>query len=162
MKHLLNDLSEEEKNRIREQHTGGKKIMIENFNKLINTKLGDARPLTEAETEQEGNCKSAENYTPIQEWVNFSNEMKKRGYVEEIEDHFCGSQKTPQITLTKNGHNISFIENIRDTMWLYLHKSILSSDYNNEYGFKYDGHNFNLSDKDGLKSKLDLILKFVK
>ena len=47
MKHLLNDLSEEEKNRIREQHTGGKKIMIENFNKLVNTKLGDARPLTE-------------------------------------------------------------------------------------------------------------------
>jgi len=47
MKHLLNDLSEEEKNRIREQHTGGKKIMIENFNKLINTKLGDARPITE-------------------------------------------------------------------------------------------------------------------
>ena len=49
MKHLLNDLSEEEKNRIREQHTGGKKIMIENFNKLVNTKLGDARPLTEQE-----------------------------------------------------------------------------------------------------------------
>jgi len=44
MKHLLNDLSEEEKNRIREQHTGGKKFIIENFNKLINTKLGDAKP----------------------------------------------------------------------------------------------------------------------
>ena len=49
MKHLLNNLSEEEKNRIREQHAGGKKIMIENFNKLVNTKLGDARPLTEQE-----------------------------------------------------------------------------------------------------------------
>ena len=47
MKHLLNNLSEEEKNKIREQHNGGKKIMIENFNKLVNTKLGDARPLTE-------------------------------------------------------------------------------------------------------------------
>ena len=44
MKHLLNDLSDEEKNRIREQHSGGKKIVIENFNKLINTKLGDAKP----------------------------------------------------------------------------------------------------------------------
>ena len=42
-------LSEEEKNRIREQHTGGKKIMIENFNKLVNTKLGDAKPLSENE-----------------------------------------------------------------------------------------------------------------
>jgi hypothetical protein len=44
MKHLLNDLSDEEKNNIREQHTGGKKIVIENFNKLVNTKLGDAKP----------------------------------------------------------------------------------------------------------------------
>ena len=52
MKHLLNDISEEEKNRIREQHTGGKKIVIENFNKLVNTKLGDAKPfLNEQQTE---------------------------------------------------------------------------------------------------------------
>ena len=47
MKHLLNNLSEEEKNSIREQHTGGKKIVIENFNKLVNSKLGDAKPITE-------------------------------------------------------------------------------------------------------------------
>jgi hypothetical protein len=49
MKHLLNDLSEEEKNRIREQHTGGKKIMIENFNKLVNNKLGDVKPIVDKE-----------------------------------------------------------------------------------------------------------------
>jgi len=47
MKHILNNLTEEEKNSIREQHTGGKKIMIENFNKLINSKLGDSKPLME-------------------------------------------------------------------------------------------------------------------
>jgi hypothetical protein len=45
MKHLLNDLSEEEKNSIREQHNGGKKIVIENFNKLIETKSGDVKPI---------------------------------------------------------------------------------------------------------------------
>jgi hypothetical protein len=45
MKHLLNDLSEEEKNRIREQHEGGIKIDISKFKKLIETKLGDAKPL---------------------------------------------------------------------------------------------------------------------
>jgi hypothetical protein len=45
MKHLLNDLSEKEKNSIREQHTGGMKVMTENFKKLINSKLGDAKPL---------------------------------------------------------------------------------------------------------------------
>jgi hypothetical protein len=45
MKHLLNNLSEEEKNAIREQHSGGMKVMTENFSKLINSKLGDAKPL---------------------------------------------------------------------------------------------------------------------
>ena len=45
MKHLLNDLSQEEKNRILEQHNGGKKLVIENFNKLVNNKLGSVKPL---------------------------------------------------------------------------------------------------------------------
>ena len=45
MKHILNDMSEQEKNSIREQHTGGMKVMTENFNKLINSKLGDSKPL---------------------------------------------------------------------------------------------------------------------
>jgi hypothetical protein len=45
MKHILNNLSEEEKNAIREQHTGGMKVMNENFSKLLNSKLGDVKPL---------------------------------------------------------------------------------------------------------------------
>jgi hypothetical protein len=51
MKHILNNLTEEEKNSIREQHTGGMKVMTENFNKLINSKLGDSKPLVNEETE---------------------------------------------------------------------------------------------------------------
>jgi hypothetical protein len=47
MKHILNDLTKEEKNSILEQYTGGKKIMIENFNKLLNSTLGDSKPLME-------------------------------------------------------------------------------------------------------------------
>ena len=45
MKHLLNNLTEEEKNAIREQHTGGMKVMNENFHNLLNSKLGDVKPL---------------------------------------------------------------------------------------------------------------------
>ena len=45
MKHLLNNLSNEEKNSIREQHTGGMKVITENFYKLLNSKLGDVKPL---------------------------------------------------------------------------------------------------------------------
>jgi hypothetical protein len=50
MKHILNNLSEEEKNAIREQHTGGMKVMTENFSKLLNSKLGDAKPLVSEAT----------------------------------------------------------------------------------------------------------------
>jgi hypothetical protein len=44
MKHLLNNISEEEKNNIREQHTGGMKIAIDNFRRLVETKQGDVKP----------------------------------------------------------------------------------------------------------------------
>ena len=45
MKHILNNLSEEEKNAIREQHAGGMKVMTENFSKLIKATLGDSKPV---------------------------------------------------------------------------------------------------------------------
>jgi len=45
MKHILNNLTVEEKNSILEQHTGGMKVMNENFSKLISSKLGDVKPL---------------------------------------------------------------------------------------------------------------------
>lgn len=45
MKHLLNDLSIEEKNRIREQHEGGMTIDTSKFRKLMETKLGDVKPI---------------------------------------------------------------------------------------------------------------------
>ena len=57
MKHLFNNISEEEKNRIREQHTGGMKIAIDNFKKLVETKLGDAKPfINEANMETCEQC----------------------------------------------------------------------------------------------------------
>ena len=45
MKHILNNLSEQEKNAIREQHTGGMKVVTENFHRLLGSKLGDSKPL---------------------------------------------------------------------------------------------------------------------
>jgi hypothetical protein len=51
MKHLLNNMTESEKNAIREQHSGGMKVINENFSKLINSKLGDSKPLVAEQTE---------------------------------------------------------------------------------------------------------------
>lgn len=54
MKHLLNNISEEEKNRIREQHEGGMNLSIDNFKTLVETKSGDAKPyLSEQDTDDE-------------------------------------------------------------------------------------------------------------
>lgn len=47
MKHLLNNLTEEEKNSIREQHVGGMKVMNENFHKMVNKKLGHVELISE-------------------------------------------------------------------------------------------------------------------
>ena len=52
MKHILNNLSNEEKNSIREQHTGGMKVVTENFHKLLNSKLGDSKPFVIEETNE--------------------------------------------------------------------------------------------------------------
>ena len=58
MKHLLNNLTEEEKNSIREQHTGGMNIVTENFSRLIKTKSGDVKTLVnEDETSFGGKIK---------------------------------------------------------------------------------------------------------
>lgn len=63
MKHLLNNLTEEEKNAIREQHTGGMKVMNENFSKLVNTKLGDSKPLVSEKTDKTKNSVTEETIT---------------------------------------------------------------------------------------------------
>lgn len=47
MKHLLNNMSEEEKNVIRNQHTGGMKLSNQKFRKLVESKLGDVKTLVE-------------------------------------------------------------------------------------------------------------------
>ena len=60
MKHILNNLTETEKNNIREQHSGGMKVMTENFSKLINSKLGDVKPLV---NEQTNDCSRLEKMT---------------------------------------------------------------------------------------------------
>jgi nucleoside-triphosphatase THEP1 len=67
MKHILNNLSDEEKNSIREQHTGGMKVMTENFSKLLNSKLGDSKPLV---SEQSSDSK--------QEYINLKKKLQKK------------------------------------------------------------------------------------
>ena len=50
MKHILNNLTEQEKNAIREQHTGGMKVSTDKFNQLLESKLGDVKPILSEQT----------------------------------------------------------------------------------------------------------------
>ena len=62
MKHLLNDMSQEEVNSIREQHTGGKKITVENFSNMVNKKLGEVPTIlseSESELDEQNRLKAA-------------------------------------------------------------------------------------------------------
>jgi len=86
MKHLLNNISEEEKNRIREQHEGGMNLSIDNFKKLVETKLGDAKPFINEASEEtceqcggmmkEGEC--VEQCGSMKEEVNEKASMDKQ------------------------------------------------------------------------------------
>ena len=50
MKHILNNLTEQEKNAIREQHTGGMKVATDKFNQRLESKLGDVKPILSEQT----------------------------------------------------------------------------------------------------------------
>ena len=51
MKQLLNNMSFEERQNIREQHTGGMNVMSGSFRRLVNAKLGNSKPLISEQTE---------------------------------------------------------------------------------------------------------------
>jgi hypothetical protein len=59
MKHILNNLTEEEKKSIREQHTGGMNVITENFSKLMSSKLGDSKPLVSEQNVQQPTTQEA-------------------------------------------------------------------------------------------------------
>ena len=52
MKHILNNMSEEEKNSIREQHSGGKKLQNEKFKLMVEKKLGDVKPMVSEQVKE--------------------------------------------------------------------------------------------------------------
>jgi len=60
MKHILNDISQEEKNRILEQHTGGKTIDTSKFKVLLESSLGDVKTLVSESVVLES--KKSKNY----------------------------------------------------------------------------------------------------
>ncbi len=61
MKHILNDISQEEKNRILEQHSGGKKIDTSKFKSLLESSMGNVKPLVSETENTESTIKTKDN-----------------------------------------------------------------------------------------------------
>ena len=74
MKHLLNNLTEEEKNRIRGQHKDSINVMTENFSRLINSKSGEIKPLVSEQEEPTTTTTTTTTPTPT---VTPSNDQTK-------------------------------------------------------------------------------------
>lgn len=80
MKHLLNDLSEQEKNGILEQYNGKMTVDTSKFKKLLESKLGDAKPLV---VEQED--------------VNVETVLSDEGLSSESPQAFCSPSSPPPL-----------------------------------------------------------------
>jgi hypothetical protein len=65
MKHLLNNISKEEKQSILEQHKGGMKIFNENFNNMVNKKLGHVELYEQLETSDDSSIFSTKKISDL-------------------------------------------------------------------------------------------------
>ena len=78
MKHLLNNISEEEKNSILEQHGGGMKIFNENFHKMVNKKLGHVDLYEQTDTTKDSSTENTRKLSDIsQDKLGSSNDVRK-------------------------------------------------------------------------------------
>jgi len=92
MKHILNDISQEEKNRILEQHTGGKQLVIENFNKLLNNKLGTVKTLISEQGEGGENPVVIDEAGADRDWwtLDLEPKLKEAGFKTQVDPPFGG------------------------------------------------------------------------
>jgi hypothetical protein len=94
MKHILNNLTDEEKNAIRGQHTGGMKVSTDNFTKLVNSKLGEVKPIVKEQYEGTTFSKTINDCFEAQ----FSNtNMKLPMSCEELAKEIMETKKLPDI-----------------------------------------------------------------
>jgi hypothetical protein len=96
MKHILNNLSDEEKNSILEQHKGGMKVITENFSKLLNSKLGDAKPLVNEQAEDQNTHRydKGEQSPGIEKFlINPNDETISNGLLNELRNDPYGKGK---------------------------------------------------------------------
>ena len=135
MKHILNNLTDKEKQAILEQHKGGMKVMTESFSKLIKATLGDAKPLvSEQDDKKDTHRYDTGTQTPgIEKFMeNPSDETVSNGLLNQLRNDPFGKGK---IVIIFNGEKFkepgAFMFKIqRDSKSCTCYK-ITSYEYNN-------------------------------
>ena len=90
MKHILNNLSEEVKNNIREQHTGGMSVNTDRFKTLMESKLGNVKPIVSEEEKESWLSKrkiGKEMRDAARRWVNSKSDEERDEIEMEFKDH---------------------------------------------------------------------------
>ena len=135
MKHILNNLTDKEKQAILEQHKGGMKVMTESFSKLIKATLGDAKPLVieQAEDQNTHRYDKGEQSPGIEKFLsNPSDEKISTGLLNQLRNDPFGKGK---IVIIFNGEKFkepgSFLFKIQSDSKAGKCYEITNYDYNN-------------------------------
>jgi hypothetical protein len=137
MKHILNNLSEQEKNAIREQHTGGMNVVTENFNKLLSSKLGDSKPLVAEQNKFEFDPKDLE-------MPDLRDMFLSKNSTPEIKKMADESKKAMHACVTENNlYKVKgFLDGI-ETKKMNLFNTIMANLFDKTMGGKSLGQEFN-------------------
>ena len=135
MKHILNNLTEQEKQAILEQHKGGMKVVNENFSKLIKATLGDAKPLVSEQSDDQNTHRydKGEQSPGIEKFLsNPSDEKISTGLLNQLRNDPFGKGK---IVIIFNGEKFkepgSFLFKIQSDSKAGKCYEITNYDYNN-------------------------------
>lgn len=143
MKHILNNLSEEEKNSIREQHTDRIKIDTSKFKSLMESKLGDVKPLVEQSFK--GSKVISESYREVEDldnWIEANHDFISPNSLEEaVKEIFnLGGDVSSEKRIEKDNGGIEYGENWNKILITIknggedLVKVWVNSDYRYAYG----------------------------
>lgn len=137
MKHILNNLTDKEKQSILEQHKGGMKVVNENFSKLIKATLGDAKPLVSEQADDQNTHRydKGEQSPGIEKFLsNPSDEKISTGLLNQLRNDPFGKGK---IVIIFNGEKFkepgSFLFKIQSDSKAGKCYEITNYDYNNRF-----------------------------
>lgn len=137
MKHILNNLTDKEKQSILEQHKGGMKVVNENFSKLIKATLGDAKPLVSEQADDQNTHRydKGEQSPGIEKFLsNPSDEKISTGLLNQLRNDPFGKGK---IVIIFNGEKFkepgSFLFKIQSDSKAGKCYEITNYEYNNRF-----------------------------